>query len=131
MQEPGNELEALLPIPPNGSIFATGTKRPAFGYTECALFLTSAGQKWEFPLTTRPAGLAAVYFSALGGQAVCRECKKNIHDEVISPPPQSLLLEDTGSGLISQLKFVRSKNELDELFRHFPRLTGIQFLAWA
>lgn len=67
MQEPENESEALLPVPPNGSIFATGTKRSAFRYTECALFLTLACQKWDFPLTTRPAGLAAVYFSALGG----------------------------------------------------------------
>lgn len=53
----GDELEALFPIPLNGLIFAIGTQRLAFGYTECAPFLTLAGQKWEFPLPTQACGL--------------------------------------------------------------------------
>ena len=36
--KPRNELEVLFPIPLNGPIFATGTKRPAFGYTQHAPF---------------------------------------------------------------------------------------------
>lgn len=66
-------------------------------------------------------GLRAwLLFSALGGQAEGREHKKNAHSEVISLPPWSLLLENTGPGLISRLKFVRSKNEPAGAFQTLP-----------